>query len=479
MKYTYDLLKEPWIPAVDQKGEIQELGILDTLACAHELRAITDGSPLVEYALHRFLCVFLMDALRPEEEFDIEDLLDAGKFDMEKILSYVQMCREEGDSFDLFHEERPFLQSPYRKEWDKEKKSAAYLDCRIPTGNNHIHFNHLDGEVCLSYGEAARFLPAIPLFITAGAQDYPSSVNAAPPFFSLIKGKNLFETLVNTLVPISEIQDFDSTPAFWRSSKTVVPKQKEVNVSWLYGMLYPARRVLLIPEEDGVREIYFSQGMNFCEPANWTDPHVTYRFGKDGRFPWRPSGKKAVWRNLHDLVNVSQMHAPKILELYSRRADLGKAHICLYGVETNQASFVDLFYHDLEIPMGLTRQGRAALVENCIGLCEGVARDLHNAMRCHGITENMASEAVRMFYAGCETALWQDCGNMLSAPQVDGESAIRHWKLKLYEIGKNTLISITERLNLTGREWLEFYSRQERLNHVLLKLRKEGKMTDE
>ena len=474
MSYHFNVLTEPWIPVVDPSGNQQELGILDTLERAHELREISDGSPLVEYGLHRLLCVFLMDALRPEELFDIEDLLEEGRFDMEKIRDYVQTCQEEGASFDLFDEERPFLQTPYREEWDKEKKSAAYLDCTIPTGNNHVHFCHAREEILLSYGQAARFLTTCPLFITAGAQGYPSSINAAPPFFTLLQGRNLFETLVNTMVPLEEIEDFDSIPVSWRSHKAVVPKQQEAQTSWIYGMLYPARRILLIPESEGVREIYFSQGMNFCEPLNWTDPHVTYRYGKDGRFPWRPNGTKAVWRNLQDLVDVGGRHAPKILELYTRRQAGGEVHIKLYGVETSQASFVDLHSYDLKIPVSLTKEGRAEVLGQCIGECESLAKTLGKAFICHGITEHMESETVQSYYNLCEGRLWQFCEKELSAEDLDGEQALKNWKLRLYEAGKQVLSDATRRLNLTGKEWLEFYGRQEKLQKLLWKFKEEG-----
>ena len=35
---------------------------------------------------------------------------------------------------------------------------------------------------------------AAQIFCTAGAQGYPSNVNGAPPWFTLIRGKNLFQT---------------------------------------------------------------------------------------------------------------------------------------------------------------------------------------------------------------------------------------------------------------------------------------------
>ena len=103
--------------------------------------------------------------------------------------------------------------------------------------------------------------------------------------FHCHQGSNLFETLVHLMLPVDEIDDFDSVPVVLAVQQASRSQKAVAHTSWLYGMLFPARRVLLIPEADGVREIYYSQGENFCEPGNWTDPHVTYRFGKTGRFP--------------------------------------------------------------------------------------------------------------------------------------------------------------------------------------------------
>ena len=113
MKATFNVLDRGWIPVVCEDGTRKLLGIRQALAQAHTLREISDPSPLDEYSLYRFLGLFLMDALRPEEKEDIEDLLQDGKFDMGKIEAYITQCQSEGVSFDLFDEERPFLQSKF------------------------------------------------------------------------------------------------------------------------------------------------------------------------------------------------------------------------------------------------------------------------------------------------------------------------------------------------------------------------------
>lgn len=142
MKATFDVLSEPWIPVVEEDGTTRELGLLETLERAHQLRAVQDPSPLVEYSVYRFLIVFLMDMLRPEDTEALEDLLEEGQFDLDRIRDYVAMNQAEGVSFDLFDMERPFLQTTYRSEWDQKPKPVSVLDYTAPNGNNHIVARH-------------------------------------------------------------------------------------------------------------------------------------------------------------------------------------------------------------------------------------------------------------------------------------------------------------------------------------------------
>ena len=111
MRPSFNVLNDPWIPVVAQDGERSLLGIRETLRRAPELKEISVVSPLEEFSVYRFLSVFLMDALRPKRSSTIKKLLRQGSFDMEQIEAYISLCEEEGVSFDLFDEQRPFMQS--------------------------------------------------------------------------------------------------------------------------------------------------------------------------------------------------------------------------------------------------------------------------------------------------------------------------------------------------------------------------------
>ena len=93
MRASFNALDAPWIPVITAEGTEEMLGIRQTLFRAHELREISSASPLEEYSVYRFLGLFLMDALRPERESDIEDLLDGERFDKGESTVYKGLHR--------------------------------------------------------------------------------------------------------------------------------------------------------------------------------------------------------------------------------------------------------------------------------------------------------------------------------------------------------------------------------------------------
>lgn len=492
MRITYDVLKEPWIPVADQTGEARYYGILDVLAKAHELKEITDASPLVEYGLYRLLCVFLMDALRPEESFDIEDLLAEGRFDMEQIEAYVSRCQAEGASFDLFDEKRPFLQTPYVPKWDREEKSVGYLDQHIPAGNNHTHFNHAGDSASLSYQEAARLLPACYIFAVKGGAGYHTSINGRPPFFALVKGENLFQTLIYTLLPVKEIPDFDRIPVFWNCKDPVIPKHGMNRVSWLYGMLFPARRITLIPKEEKISKIYFGPGMFLENSDNWIDPHVTYMTTKKGRETLFPEENNPIWKNLNHLISIEGKDAPQIICHYMENfgSSGSIANISLYGLQTKRdvVSYSELICRDLRISTGFFNVQGELLVGECIKEAEQLGDIIKKAFefkifkpsqKPHGIGHIMALDAEQEFYHRCEILLMDLCGRDLSAEEIDGEAVVRAWKRDLYQMGREVRDSTLAKVSLTGQQWITAYQKQERLNRYLLKLKKEGDLTND
>lgn len=475
MKAKFDILTQPWIPVIDKNGVAQEIGLLEALEQAHTYQSIRDTSPMVEYSVYRFLIVFLMDMLRPEDEDDLDGLLTEGCFDPDVIQEYITTCKQEGVSFDLFHPERPFLQTTYQKDWDREPKSVTVLDYSIPNGNNHIHFDHKCVSVACTPGKALRLLLAAQIFCTAAAQGYPSNVNGAPPWFTLIQGRNLFETLVFGMLETDRIElPLDCPPVLWRNFDEVIPKQKVARTSWLFGMYFPARRIHLIPSEDGhsVSSVYFSQGMNYEVTDAWEDPHVTYRITKKGRANWKPSDDETIWRNLTDLIDTQGKRAPQIVAQYEYLDTFDRPlSLTLYGVQTNQANYLKAQRHDLQIPKQLLGKGDALeFTTEYIKLAEGLGQTLYKSLTHEEIAEESRLQARQQYYAFCERLLWKQFDAMA---QLDFNCKLSSGMAvnALYQEAVNALCQeavksadwILEQLTLRGKTMLQVMGNQQKI----------------
>lgn len=454
MRPSFNVLNDPWIPVVEQDGERSLLGIRETLRRAPELKEISVVSPLEEFSVYRFLSVFLMDALRPKRSSTIKKLLRQGSFDMEQVEVYISLCEEEGVSFDLFDEKRPFMQAAYVKEWDKEPKPISVIDCTLPSGNNHLHFVH--GQVqarTVHASKAVRLLLTIQQFCTAGAQGYPSGVNASPPYFGVVKGENLFETLAYSLLPLQMIEiPFEEPPVIWRSAAAVLPKETVGQTSWLRGMLFPARRVCLIPpnEKGEITEVLLSQGENFVNKETWTDPYVTYRMRDTGRIPLRPKGEKPIWRSMYEIADCNGRS--QLLQQYLDLSDQSYAHITLYGVETNQASYLNIMRNDIRFRREITEQEDLVnLLKKVVTASEHLAWKLHHCLRDENtVPEAAASDAVTSFYGKCETKFWALCENCTGTGTI--QEHYLDWCQSIGQLAQDAFRKALQNVNLRGKD---------------------------
>lgn len=359
----FNVLNEPWIPVMTISGTAEKYGIMEALTKAHEMAEVACESPLETYAVQRFLIAFLMDAYRHEllHGRDRKKLFERGKFDPAVIASYIELCRNEGVTFDLFDPEKPFYQATFDERYDSDAKikPIANLFHAIPSGNNPVHFEHkvADESECTP-AQALRALLAAQLFATSMTQGYPSSVNDTPCYYALLKGRNLFETLCLSMLSVGECQgiDFDSALPAWRDRSPEIPKAEHADVSMLEGLTFRPRRVTIICEEDGmVRKLYFQQGQSFHPNGRWIDPHVTYSVNKDGdyvtvkphlgRMPWRDVAAFAFSKdNKYSRPATILAKSGNVLDRSDPRI------ITMYGLTSSQAKYEDWITDSLSVP---------------------------------------------------------------------------------------------------------------------------------
>lgn len=313
---SFNLWAEPWIVLETPDGALEMHSIRDTLLNAHEYMAIYDPSPLVVVGIHRLLVAILQDTLNPQENRDLEDLWTHGKFPADKIQTFG---KQYADRFDLFSQDKPFLQSadvplfPETKEQQKALKSVAQLFPEIPTGSLLTHYRHeMEAEQVFSPATAAAGLVTMPPFVSSGGAGLMPSINGVPPIYVLPGGRTLFEMLVASLISAEMLEDVYSSldrDVWWKRAKCVVNESKKggtrehrqlSTASYLHGLTFPARKIRLHPErlnavcsrsgqfsEWCVRSMTFRMGESIAAGVVWRDPFVAYRLPES-----KPSGKR-------------------------------------------------------------------------------------------------------------------------------------------------------------------------------------------
>lgn len=299
----FNLLDEPWIPVIRQKGALDELSLTEVLRQAHELREIRDPLPIVEFGLYRLLVALVMDIFDLKSPGNLETLLDTGHFEPEKLNFYFKRWR---DRFDLFHPRYPFLQTAGMD--DEKPKPLAGLIPSVASGTNASHFYHTHEDLfCVCPAAAARLLTTIAPFMTAGGAGLSPSINGAPPWYVLIQRENLFQTLCLNCYALPLSTTRNNHPPAWRNEEVVTAGRRK-GASLLESFTWQPRRIQLLPSTEGAQcaltgkespvmvcRMKFTAGAS-CD-FEWVDPNVPYRITKDKRVPLRVQEDHALWRD--------------------------------------------------------------------------------------------------------------------------------------------------------------------------------------
>lgn len=406
---TYDLLTEPWIPARDPTGSLQELGLREVLARAHELTDLVDAAPPLQFGLYRLLIALVMDAYAIRTRDDLEAHLEEDRFDLSGFDAYVERIGR--NRFDLFDAEHPFLQSGPPPEDETDGTPVAALFFHLPSGTNVTHFHHrLADAHAVAPAVCARALCAVAPFMTAGGAGYSPSINGTPPWYILVRGRSLRETiLLNTFV-LHDLELTGCEPPAWASTEPVVPKQTVPCRSLLQGLTWRPRQVRFLPGRGGrctytgresavlVRRMTYGPGLKF-EGSNWTDPQVPYRMTEKGRFGIRPEEEREIWRDLGPILllrrgdfvserNRAQYERPLVVEqlVALREARVlpreDRVMVEAYGMRADKAKVFEWRYERLTLPSNLTESPFAGrLVQTAMEKADDVASALRIALK--------------------------------------------------------------------------------------------------
>jgi CRISPR system Cascade subunit CasA len=388
------------------------MGILDILKAAHDLKRIQNPAPPVEFGIYRLLTAFVMDAFEPCSVEDLADMLDGKQFNAGILDAYASKWK---DRFDLFDDKHPFMQQIVNAEVKKSPEPIARLMQHLPAGTNVAHFHHgVWDEHAFSYEQCANGLVTIAPFMTAGGAGLSPSINGNPPWYVLVKGNNLFETILYNVCAMPPfIKPIGDMPVAWRNENTLDPGVEKKTFSIIEGLTWRPRMVHLIPEKTGgtctytgndeaglVRLMHFGPGNKAPEPGLWADPQVSYKIMKEGVRPLRPGENKELWRDTGPLMLLQQgdysgkdgkisFERPAVINQFKTMVKEGiisnsePLQVEVYGIRTDGKMKIFEWYHeDLHLSREILNKNNAGRqIQEAMDLADYVSYNIRQALK--------------------------------------------------------------------------------------------------
>ena len=303
----YDLTVQSWIPIQSLSGYLARVNLGEVFAYAHKFRRFEHPIPIVELGVWRLAIAIATDVLQPDDDEELRSILSRGRFEVDPFAEYLQ---KNVDRFDLFSAKHPFLQNVSAS---SEKKPLAALSPLVPSGTNSAHW-HKGDESAFSAcpGCAALLVTTIAPAMTAGGAGLSPTINGAPPYYALLVGRTLFESIVLNVWANRPGSYRGGMPA-WRSGRAPDPTKRRTKATLLEAYSWQPRTLRLLPGESGkcslcgeraeplVRTMYFAKG-DSCAIEEWRDPNVAYVITPEKTTPLRPRKDRDPWRDLDALL---------------------------------------------------------------------------------------------------------------------------------------------------------------------------------
>lgn len=399
----FDLLEEKWIPciavpsysgvqAVDKNHQVPLFSIREVLTEAKRFEEIIGDNPLVTISIYRLLIAILHDALKgPVDDKQWAEWWEAKAFPSESLNRYFE---QNHSSFDLFSESRPFYQTaefrqigvvPLPKLGDKLVKPVwkFFLEGEDFTTT----FEHTNDTVPadLTPAEAARHLLAFQNFdvgslqsrVTKGISKEEAKLLVSADAgllnrcaVALIRGKNLFETLLLNLVrydPPNEIpfRMRNNLPA-WGQSEVIDPtSDTEIN-GYLNLLTWQSRQVRLYPNRGSngdfvVNHVVVMKGNNLNGDLFGREQMVA--FEKNSNAEWQPvmfRSERVIWRDslalFQKLETGGKSSRPRTFDWLNdlaanKKLSSDEFAVDLFGIGGSKAK--PLFWRHERLPMPL------------------------------------------------------------------------------------------------------------------------------
>ena len=266
-----NVYRDAWINAVYCDGHENVLSLHDCLTQAEDIKSlyIKDAQYSLDQTVpYTLLTMLLTRVFHPDHDEKL-DMFDNGSFDVDKVDDYIRTCEEQGISFDVFDDNRPFLQDPdYKSRKEKDETSTVgILDPLMVSGNNTVFYHNKDFNTGGEAVEKTLYMTP-PQFIVSVARNHmyhnwsggscsTGYTPMQPPLHCIIHGKNLFETLVISIPPNAH-----GVPLWERRYDMTIPEIESIDnesLDYLSAALLPTTSIHFGEVENGVvKNIYYN-----------------------------------------------------------------------------------------------------------------------------------------------------------------------------------------------------------------------------
>ena len=478
MMFAFNLLEEKWLPCVMMGNSLHDLSLRDVLLDAENVREIVGDSPPVTIALHRLLLAILHRALyAPQSAAQWNEIREAEKFDRAKLENYFENHKTR---FDLFDEKYPFYQSPSARE---NVQSGAIIQLYFQGKNNATLFEHstITAPNKLTAAEAARFLIAFQGFDFGGIKA-DGSAQTAPLLQSaiaLIKGENLFETLLLNLHSYNSAdqEPFDFSYAkdlpAWEHDEETQSVERLPN-GYVDLLTWQARRIYLQPERNEndeiiVKNTVIMRGYSFPKgfERKGKETMLGFQIGKDktkGFYTVRFNENKSLWRNSFSLLqNIrDDKNRAKTLSWLSELVNEGYLNrtdslpIEFYGMTHDSQSIAKLLFWQIDgfnLPLAYLNddQSLLELLKVALEFSQEIGDKLRDGVKklADLLQTNIANfQAMPIYWSTLELKFQR----LLSALPIEREVAMREWFGEVLATADNAFEQTTNSLSGSAEE---------------------------
>lgn len=413
---SFNLVDEPWIRVRGEDGDEREVSLLELFEQAPHIKCLANDLPTQDFAILRVLLAILQRSISPKLDDDNDPaevwgrLWNAPELPLDAIREYLGKWH---DRFDLFDEEKPFMQVAGLQTAKNEVSEIKKIVADVPDGDALFSLRMGRGIESLSYPEAARWVVHVHAFDTSGiksgtvgdprvkgGKSYPIGTGWSGGLGGLFfEGKTLFETVIlNFIARDTEADELfsDEDVPYWERPCEDVGVDNRVPTGRTNLYTWQSRRLRLIPADGRVIGVVLTNGdkldpknLHQLEPMTaWRRSEVQEKKLKTSPvfLPHAYQSGKALWRGLDSLFGSSLSNeTPSVLKpdlvewlayLSSRdgghqldRGYLLKAHAVGFEYGTQSSVIKNAIDDYLELsPFLLTKEGEplVALAKECV-----------------------------------------------------------------------------------------------------------------